>query len=226
MAASTCAAAMVANAADIPGLYSTGLNDFGAGLAGGAVDTHYTFQSGGTATGSTCGTSMCGHVALAAAFPIPPWIPADTSPNPGSNWLTPSANQGDSYDPTSNGTYKWTLTFDLKGYVAATASFSGLFAADNGATVQLNDGGPILGTATGFDAWSGFSSAGATFNAGINTLVFTVTNLARDGGNPTGLRVQFTESSVTPVPEPEAYGLAIAGLGLVAFGLRRRRPTR
>jgi hypothetical protein len=32
-------------------------------------------------------------------------------------------------------------------------------------------------------------------------------------------------SNVTVVPEPEAYGLALAGMGVVAFAMRRRRPA-
>ncbi|MBN8490384.1 MAG: FxDxF family PEP-CTERM protein [Burkholderiales bacterium] len=53
-------------------------------------------------------------------------------------------------------------------------------------------------------------------------------------GNPTELRfvaVGTSDSyggsldavSVTAVPEPEAYGLALAGMGVVAFAMRRRR---
>lgn len=35
----------------------------------------------------------------------------------------------------------------------------------------------------------------------------------------------FEISNVTAVPEPEAYGLALAGMGVVAFAMRRRRQS-
>jgi hypothetical protein len=35
----------------------------------------------------------------------------------------------------------------------------------------------------------------------------------------------FEVSNVTVVPEPEAYGLALAGMGVVAFAMRRRRQA-
>ena len=70
---------------------------------------------------------------------------------------------------------------------------------------------------TTFNALSGF-------NPGVNTLVFRVQNLA-GGTNPTGLRVEFTSSSVTAVPEPETYAMFLAGLGVVGFVAARRRPS-
>ena len=51
---------------------------------------------------------------------------------------------------------------------------------------------------------------------------FVVTNVAQNGGNPTGLRVEFTASNVTPVPEPETYAMLLAGLGLMGVISRRR----
>gem|GEM_PF-7118886 len=36
---------------------------------------------------------------------------------------------------------------------------------------------------------------------------------------------QYYVSAVTVVPEPEAYGLALAGMGVVAFALRRKQAT-
>ena len=69
--------------------------------------------------------------------------------------------------------------------------------------------------------FSNFSAASG-FHSGLNTLDFVVTNVAQNGGNPTGLRVEFTASNVTPVPEPETYAMLLAGLGLMGVISRRR----
>lgn len=212
-----------AAAAAIPGLKNTG-----AGLAANAMDTNYTFEVVvGTATGSACGLSSCGFVARDAGFPFGPWIAPDNT-NLVSNWLTPSTNQAQNYDPLSDGVYRWTLKFDLTNFIPSTASFAGRFAADNGSSVYLNGSTTPLATTSyplGFSAWTSFS-ANSGFVAGENSLVFEVRNKAQGTGNPTGLRVEFIESAVTPVPEPEAYGLALAGMGVVAFAMRRRRDGR
>ena len=65
--------------------------------------------------------------------------------------------------------------------------------------------------------------AGSSFVAGANTFEFVVTNLSQNGGNPTGLRVEFTDSAVTPVPEPGEWAMMLAGLGIVGLIARRRR---
>lgn len=185
----------------------TGLVNTGTG-ASGTQDTNYVLN----------GTSN-GYVTANGTFPLAGnWLAnTDTS-----KWITPSQNQGQSFDATSNGTYIWTLTFNLSGYNPATASFSGQFAADNSATVSLN--GNTIGTSNGFSSFSSFA-ASSGFVAGTNVLSFVVTNLAQNGGNPTGLRAEFLASSVTAVPEPETYAMLLAGLGLMGVVARRRKQA-
>jgi hypothetical protein len=62
-----------------------------------------------------------------SGLPFNVWLP-NTS---GSKWLAPSANQAQSYDPSANGTYRWTLSFDLTGFDASTALLIGRWAADH-----------------------------------------------------------------------------------------------
>jgi hypothetical protein len=174
-------------------------------VTSGSIDTNYALN----------GTGF-GYVSSNGTFPLAGDWMANTTV---SKWITPSLNQGDSFDATSNGTYSWKLNFDLTGFNASTASFSGQFAADNSAIVKLN--GVQLGTSGGFRNFSAFSAASG-FNSGANTLEFVVTNLAQNGGNPTGLRVEFTASNVTAVPEPETYAMLLAGLGLMGAISRRR----
>jgi hypothetical protein len=187
-----------AHAASISGLVNTG------SFASGLQDTNYILNGG-----------SFGYVSYDNAWPINPWI-ANTS---ASKWITPTANQGESLDPVSNGTYTWTLNFNLTGYNASTASFAGQFAADNEAIVKLN--GVTIGTSSGFTSYSSFS-ANSGFNAGANKLEFVLTNYAQSSGNPAGLRVEFLQSNVAAVPEPETYAMLLAGLGLIGAIARRR----
>jgi len=208
----------VALAVPIVGLVNTGVATGGGLLADGAVDSNYALVETGTAVGTGNGFAQTS----VGGFPIGPWLADNTT----SRWLTPEINAGASFDTVVAGTYTWTLKFDLTGYVANTANFTAQWAADNGGTVTLNNN--LLNTintgpASTFNSWSGFNATGSSFVSGMNTLVFTVTNLAWPAGNPTGLRVEFLDSNVTAVPEPETYAMMLAGLGLIGFVARRRR---
>jgi hypothetical protein len=44
-----------------------------------------------------------------------------------SKWITPNRDQAQSYDPVQEGLYRYSLTFDLSGYAASSAKFSGRF---------------------------------------------------------------------------------------------------
>jgi hypothetical protein len=210
-----------------------GLIDTGEGLAAGAIDTHYAFSVlSGTATGTPLGQGIYGVVG-SPGWPVgSPWTTANVGL---AQWLAPSANTAQSFDPVSNGIYDWTLAFNLTGYNPATASLSGQWAADNGGVVELN-GVPLPGSAIDFNTDSGFTqltgfSAQAGFKPGLNTLTFEVVNRGQLTGNPTGLLVDFTASNIdsktlaTPVPEPGSTTMLITGLGLLAVTVRRRSAT-
>jgi hypothetical protein len=146
-----------------------------------------------------------------------------------SRWMTPASNGNQSFDPTADRLYLYTLSFDLTGFNPATASFNGRFAVDNQVTQILLNGTQITQAGLGlFNNWTAFS-ASSGFVSGVNTLAFTVRNLRQASGNPTGLRVEFLASSVdvavsgSAVPEPASWAMMIAGFGLV--GAMRRRRT-
>lgn len=201
-------ASLNAHAVDIAGLYNTGF-----GLAAGTQDTNYALSS------TTGIVGPYGYVTANGSFPLASnWMPNTSS----SSWLTLTANQGESFDHTSNGVYTWTTTFDLTGFDASSASFIGQFAADNTAIAYLN--GNEIGTANGYSSWSSFS-ASSYFVSGINTLSFVLTNEALSSGNPAGLRVEFISSNVTAVPEADTYALMLAGLGLMGLVVRRKHAA-
>jgi hypothetical protein len=211
-------------AVPIAGLVNTGVG------ASGSVDTNYKFTvatPGSTATGTPCGSEMCGVVTDDAnGFPLDPWLL--NSASSASKWLTPTILQSQSYDPSTPGKYNWTLTFDLSGFDATTASFSGRFLSDNNSSISLNINNSIgVSSANSFLNWAAFTVGpnSTYFQSGINTVVFEVTNGAQATGNPTGLRVEFLASNVSPVPEPEGYALGLAGMAAMV-GLMRRRTVK
>ena len=201
-----------AQAVSINGLYNTGVDDTSTLLLDNAVDTHYTI-------GSTNWTAIAGNNPP-PAFPGA-WILNSSSS--ASRWIAPeTAPTADSVDTL----YVVNLSFDLTGFDAATASFSGRWAADNQGYVTLNGGSSFGQTplTVGHQSWTSFS-ASSGFVDGVNTLSFYVTNLGYSGTNPTGIRVEFASSnvSVTPIPEPEIYAMMGIGLGLLGWVGRRRK---
>ncbi len=132
-----------------------GLTNTGAGLANGSLDQNYALS---VISGNTTGLGNYGY---ASDSVHPNWMGADAL----SKWLTPGSNAQTSFDPSSDGVYDWKLSFNLTGYDAKTASFSGQFAADNTATVWLN--GVQLNTAStgGFKSWTSFAA-----NSGLHPI--------------------------------------------------------
>jgi len=205
--AATLTIAGSANAAAIVGLYNTGVDNAGVATTGNGADLHWTLNGGDAYTGATNGM-----------FPVGPWL-AETST---SRWLTPTPNAADSFDPSQAGFYNYTLTFDLPTFSAA--SFFASFAADNAVSqVTLNGNVLALSNGGGFGGWDSFSASTGDFVAGLNTLTVQVRNDAQNGGNPTGLRVEFGNSDVAPVPEPATWALMIIGFGGVGAMMRSSR---
>ncbi|RZT10542.1 PEP-CTERM protein-sorting domain-containing protein [Duganella sp. CF402] len=201
-AAALALASLSAHAHTIGGLYNTGLGQ-------GATDAHYNLSSA---------VSNTAYISTESAWPINDgtWLHnSDVS-----KWITPLADQATSLDPSVDGIYTYTLSFDLTGYNASTASFSGHFAADNSVVIKLN--GAEIASGTGFKSWLDFG-ASSGFASGVNTLEFVVTNDHLGSGNPTGLRVEFAASNVSAVPEPATYGMLLGGLALVGAVARRRK---
>ncbi len=211
MLAGTMLAGAATAAVPIAGLVNSGQIAGGGGVSSGTVREANWLMDGVQPWNSNTNNSR--------------WI----ANNAVSRWMTPASNGNQSFDPTSDRLYLYTLNFDLTGFNPASASFSGRFAVDNEVTQILLNGTAITQGGLGaFNSWTAFSATGG-FVGGLNTLAFTVRNVRQASGNPTGLRVEFLASSADAalsggaVPEPASWAMMIAGFGMV--GAMRRRRT-
>ncbi|MYN25232.1 PEP-CTERM sorting domain-containing protein [Duganella levis] len=191
----------------------TGLKNTGVGTSG-STDNNYKLTA---ASSDTTITNTKPFITYDTQWPVSPWLANSGD----SKWITPTSTQGQTFDAWNAGTYTYTLSFNLTGYNATTASFAGRLAADNAVTVKLNN--QVIGSAAGFTDWTSFNATSG-FVSGVNKLDFVVTNWQQNGGNPTGLRVEFGTSSIAAaVPEPETYAMMLGGLALMGVVARRRK---
>jgi hypothetical protein len=127
-----------------------------------------------------------------------------------------------------NGLYTYQETFTATGIV----TLLGQFAADNEVTAIILNGvqiytGPTDGSSQ-FSSWTNFSSGLFSTVKGTNTIDFDVVNYAQNGGNPSGLDVQFQrENALGNMPLPSTWTMLIAGFiglfGFVALGGKKRK---
>lgn len=201
-------------AAIIPGIYNTGVDNTGTVLPDQATDTHYTITQ--TPAGNV---TQAPFVTKQSDWQFGVWA-ADTAT---SKWISPQStygnNGGNPLVADAVGNYDYETTFNLAGYNAATAVLTGEYVVDNLLSVYLN--GVYTGTsAPGLGNWKPFTISSG-FNQGVNTLDFIVENNAALGSNPSGMQIQI--SGTATVPEPASMGLT--ALAVVALAGRRRSPS-
>ena len=197
-----------APAVTVLGIHDTGVDASGAALSGGngTVDPNYVILGGDVPAG------LIGQ--QAKTYNEFGYFQPDTATARAINWSgDDTAEEG--------GTVVFRTTFDLTGYVPATAVLSGTVQADDSATIELN--GHLLTTpAIGYYDPTAFTDS-SFFVAGINDLDFLVQN----NTGHTALRVAnlslSADAVVDAVPEPGSWVLLAAGFGLV--GASRRRPA-
>jgi hypothetical protein len=179
-------------------VFDTGVDSTGTPLADGTVgDPHYSLIA--VPMG---GINVIRVRTSAGGYPIPPYLADDSL----SAWIGPNNPQNNYELDGPNGNFVYRTTFTLSS--AAAVSFVGQWSFDNpGVDIYLN------GVATGngdnggqFTTWHPFSFSGAGL-AGMNTIDFVVDNL----GGPTGLRVEFSQATATPLPAPIWAGLVLLG---------------
>lgn len=196
-----------ANAVVVAGVYNTGvgLNGTPLPLGNGQIDPHYSVVS------STIGTVLPGSSAL-TYYNI--------------NYLQDGPDSrivnfsGDGMGVTGSVT-TFATTFSLAGYDFANATLSGQALADNSLNIFLN-GNQVGGTIAGFKSLTPFGANGSFFIAGVNTLSFTLSNVA----GPAAFQVAGLTVTAAAVPEPSSWVLLVAGFGMVGVSLRRRKMTK
>lgn len=208
----TCLFTCLLAATAFADLYNTGVDSANIVLPGGASEMHYVLQANPDLTGSVP------TVVIDNQFPFPYWMANDAV----SKWIGPApANGQTSANPAD---FIYTLEFWVGN---VSAEITGRVASDNEVSVKLNGNGPaFLNPASSawdyaaFNTWHDFDITSGFHTNSMNTLTFDVVN---DGpqanGNPTGLRVEYT--NVVGVPEPGEVTL-LSSMLLGVFILKRK----
>ena len=204
-------------------LTNTGVGSGGVLLADNAVDPYYSlpptavpgsmpsdYYGNAVAVSDICHATggSCSWQPSPSCYRYVPWsLPPDPAYGPAaSKWIAP--------DYLSNlccpsGIYTYTMTFSLPaGYNPATASISGRWASDDGATMTLN-GNSVPTTPTAIWSWTPFTIPPSSgFVTGVNTLKIIVSNYT----SWTGLRIEFTNAVANCVActPPVIWGISPA----------------
>ncbi len=195
----------LAQAAPIPKLYNTGVDNTGAPLPDAAVDPHYTLIESPDADWPGPNTFT-----LEAGWPVAPagpWMAESAV----SRWIAPRARQSIGNAP---GNYTFRTTFDLTGHDPTKARITGRWTSDNtGVDIVLN--GTFLGLSNGgnFGQFYDFAIESG-FVAGTNTLDFIVFN-AGESVNPIGLRVEMVGTVEVAGEPPRIITAPVGGTYLV-----------
>jgi len=187
----------------VPGLYNSGVNDFGQVLAHQSLEQHY----------SVSGAATIAYVVPPVYEPNLGW--AWAAAPAGSAWIGPNATTNTaSPDPVGN--YVYELEFDLTGIDPQQIEISGGWMTDNSGSLYLN--GIPTGFATAGESYKQLSAFNLTsgFVTGINTLEFHVFN-ELGAPNPSGLCV----ANLTAIAVPEPSFVAMLGGGLLLALARR-----
>jgi hypothetical protein len=171
----------------IPSLRNTGIDSGGTPQPGGAISPFWTLtvNADGVSTDAFVGNE---------GFPIGTWLNNTTV----SKWIGPRANLGEAI---ASGDYVYRTTFNLANRDTNTVLIVGRWSTDNqGTSISVNGTAVNAPQSGSFTAWTSFTlnTGNATFLPGINTIDFAVNNGEPPG--PTGLRVEFTQTSARTLP--------------------------
>ncbi len=171
----------------IPSLRNTGIDAGGSPQPGGAISPFWTLPVNADSASTDAFVGNEG-------FPIGTWLNNSTV----SKWIGPRANLGEAL---ADGDYVYRTTFDLSNRDTNTVLIVGRWASDNlGTGITVNGAAVNVPQSPSFTAWTSFNinSSNATFLPGLNTIEFAVNNAPPPG--PTGLRVEFLQTSARTLP--------------------------
>jgi hypothetical protein len=188
--------------ATIFGLCNTGVNNDGTFSPGNSIDTHYALIS------VPAGATNIAYVpsVIPTSYPFPGgWIVITNA-----QWLAPATNATSNEPP---GIYDYRLTFKLVDSFGnpldpATATISGMWAADDDGGILFN-GAPLAGGgAVGFSGLSSFT-INSGFLAGTNTLDFVVTNANSAIPNPSGVLIAGLSGTASELQNETSLSISL-----------------
>ncbi|MEJ7607917.1 MAG: PEP-CTERM sorting domain-containing protein [Bryobacteraceae bacterium] len=194
------------SAAPITTLFNTGMG------AETTVDSHYLLIT------NPGFPSTDAFVTDSSGFPFSPYLANDRT----SKFISPQPSYRTGATDVG-GDFTYRTNFDLAGFDFATAQLSLRFAVDNDLQDILLNGVSTGISGSGFSAFSPVFKINAGFQAGVNSLDFVTYNRPQATGNPNALRVEFTGSDASAVPEPGTWILLASGLSAVVLTSRRLR---
>ena len=199
----TSAVARLSLLETITSLRNTGIDASGAPQPAGAISLFWTFEVNSDSESTDVIVANEGWPIQAGV-----WLVNTAT----SKWVGPRATVGDA--DLAAGLYTYRTSFDLTGRDVDTVLIVGRWAVDDGVVgVYLNGAQVSVPLGGAFTAWTSFtlSSDNTTFLAGVNTLDFEINNGA---AGPSGLRVEFTQTSARTLPGVPA------GVGVQPQGAR------
>jgi len=233
MLACALLAGPAAYGASLTGLYNTGTAN-----VDGAIDPNYMVTSySGDAPPTGADVSIVSS--SNESFPFPYWA---TTGDSSAAWISPDGRN--TTDPTVAGVYLYKTTFTIAGSLEGVAGLAlgGVWSADNDAEgfnvngygFQASTGSPLSEPACACNNLFAFDIfiPAADLLAGTNTIFFEVTNFAQNGGNPTGLYVDYNPDETGLVPGrnvggnssiPEPFTILLFGACLIGGATILRR---
>jgi hypothetical protein len=178
----------------VPGLFATGVGEDGMPLPDFEPDAHYTLLENAHDPGLDVAYAQ-DEFALPGA-----WVLNTAT----SRWIGPTTDTN-----AFPGTYIYRTTVSLDGFDPATAVLVGTLATDDGLQGIAVNGTTVPGSAGGgFTSFADFTIEGDWFQAGENTIDFTISNGGTDL-NPSGLHVRSLRLGAFPLASPDLPALGI-----------------
>ena len=201
------------SASPTPGLFNTGIDNYGNLLAEGSVDPHYVLVN-------SADTNMPGPNIYTVTESVINAVEPGAYPDGAlSQWVTPSSDTGG----CAPGNYVYRTTFDLSAYDTNSVAISGTWWMDADALdIRLN------GNSTGNSYSPPATWLGSAFNIthgfinGLNTLDFVISNSecasCSQSNKPTGLRVELSGAGTLLSSESPAMTIKSVNVGPVGGG--------